>query len=100
MCSSFVCLVLIQSFVEKQGEKNELREEKLMLKADKERMEQQLKAMNIPGTGFMPAHPTVYQAAVNKVPTYPSYGFVPMWHYMPPSARDTSQDHELRPPAA
>ncbi|KAK6161339.1 hypothetical protein DH2020_004720 [Rehmannia glutinosa] len=46
------------------------------------------------------SHPPVYQAEVNKVPMIPNYGFVPMWHYLPPSARDTSQDHELRPPAA
>ncbi|KAK6161325.1 hypothetical protein DH2020_004706 [Rehmannia glutinosa] len=86
--------------IDAAAEKNELREEKLVLKADKEKIEQQLKTMCIPRTGFMPAHPPVYQAEINKVPMIPSYGFVPMWHYLPPSARDTSQDHELRPPAA
>ncbi|KAI6694142.1 hypothetical protein NL676_021852 [Syzygium grande] len=84
-----------------KAEKNELREEKLSLKADKERMEQQLKAMTVPPAGFVPPHPTAaYHAGANKMPVFPSYGFIPMWQYMPPSARDTSSDHELRPPAA
>ncbi|KAM3708206.1 hypothetical protein ACJW31_02G080200 [Castanea mollissima] len=83
-----------------KAEKHELREEKLLLKADKERMEQQLKAMAIPPAGFMPGHPAAYHAGPNKMPVFPSYGFVPMWQYMPPAAHDTSHDHELRPPAA
>lgn len=49
----------------------------------------------------MPAHPgTVYPAVPNNMPVYPSYSVYPMWHYLPPSVRDTSHDHELRPPAA
>lgn len=76
-----------------QSEKNELREEKLVLKADKEKMEVQLKSMAMSAPGYMPA---AYQ---NKM-VYPSYSLVPMWHYLPPSTRDTSRDHELRPPAA
>ena len=84
----------------KQAEKNELREEKLVLKTDKERMEQQLKSMAVPPAGFMHAHPQVYPAAPKQMPMYPGYSLVPMWQYLPPSARDTSQDHELRPPAA
>ncbi|KAI3469749.1 hypothetical protein Pfo_026412 [Paulownia fortunei] len=91
---------LLEEIKNLKAEKNELREEKLMLKADKERMEQQLKTMSVPPTGFMPAHPPIYQTEVKKVPMFPSYRFVPMWQYLPPSARDTSQDHELRPPAA
>ncbi|XP_030533893.1 transcription factor bHLH104-like [Rhodamnia argentea] len=84
-----------------KAEKNELREEKLSLKADKERMEQQLKAMTVPPAGFVPPHPaTAYHAGANKMPVFPSYGYIPMWQYMPPAARDTSSDHELRPPAA
>lgn len=83
-----------------QAEKNEIREEKLKLKADKYRMEQQLKTMNIPATRFTAAPPAVYQAEVNKVRMLPSYGFVPMWQYLSPSVRDTSQDDKLRPPAA
>lgn len=60
-------------------------------------MEQQLKTMGMLPSGFMPAHPAAYQ---NKMAVYPSYSLVPMWHYLPPSTRDTSHDHELRPPAA
>ncbi|GFQ00698.1 transcription factor bhlh104 [Phtheirospermum japonicum] len=91
---------LLEEINNLKAEKNELREEKIMLKADKERLEQQLKTVSVPPTGFVPAHPPVYQAEANKVPIIPSYGFIPMWHYLPPSTRDTSQDHELRPPAA
>ncbi|PIM99043.1 hypothetical protein CDL12_28465 [Handroanthus impetiginosus] len=83
-----------------KAEKNELREEKMRLKADKERMELQLKTMNVPPTGFMPAHLPSYEAGVNKVPMFSSYGYIPMWQYLPPSVHDTSRDHELRPPAA
>ncbi|KAK7279215.1 hypothetical protein RJT34_24261 [Clitoria ternatea] len=75
-----------------KAEKNELREEKLVLKADKERIEEQLKGMPLP----VPA----YQAGVNKMAVYPNYGYIPMWQYLHPSARDTSQDHKHRPPAA
>ncbi|KAL8515758.1 hypothetical protein ACS0TY_014445 [Phlomoides rotata] len=75
-----------------KAEKNELREEKVKLKADKERMEQQVKTMNIVTTTHSPE--------VNKMTMFPSYGFVPMWQYLPNSARDTSQDQILRPPAA
>ncbi|GAV90891.1 hypothetical protein CFOL_v3_34291, partial [Cephalotus follicularis] len=80
--------------------KNELRDEKLILKSDKEKMEQQLKVMAIPPTGFLPAQPAAYHAGASKMAVYPSYSLIPMWQYMPPSASDTSHDHELRPPAA
>ncbi|KAJ8547253.1 hypothetical protein K7X08_010839 [Anisodus acutangulus] len=80
-------------------EKNELREEKLALKADKERMEQELKATAAPAS-FIPPHPAAYHPTVNKMAVFPSYGYVPMWQYLSPSSRDTSQDHVLRPPAA
>lgn len=86
-----------------QAEKNELREEKLVLKADKERIEKQLKSMPMAPAGFMAppvAAAAAYQAGVNKMAVYPNYGYIPMWQYLPQSARDTSQDHELRPPAA
>ncbi|PPD98506.1 hypothetical protein GOBAR_DD04466 [Gossypium barbadense] len=82
------------------AEKNEIREEKLVLKANKERIEQQLKTLNVSAAGYLPAHPAGYHAAANKMAIFPGYGLVPMWQYLPPSARDTSQDHELRPPAA
>lgn len=70
-----------------------------MLKADKEKTEQQLKSMVVPSSGYMPQIPA---AAFNhnKMAVYPSYGYMPMWHYMPQSVRDTSRDQELRPPAA
>ncbi|XP_041001361.1 transcription factor bHLH104-like isoform X1 [Juglans microcarpa x Juglans regia] len=91
---------LLEEIKNLKAEKNELREEKLTLKADKERMEQQLKAMAIPPAGFMPGHPAAYHSGPNKMAVWPSYGLVPMWQYLPPAARDTSHDHELRPPAA
>ncbi|KAK4744577.1 hypothetical protein SAY87_010889 [Trapa incisa] len=84
-----------------KAEKNELREEKATMKADKERLGEQLKTTSMPPTGFMPGHPTAYHhPGLNKMAVYPSYGFIPMWQYMPPSAHDTSSDHTLRPPAA
>ncbi|KAM7485193.1 hypothetical protein LguiA_001202 [Lonicera macranthoides] len=92
---------LLEEIKTLKAEKNELREEKLILKAEKEKMEQQLKARTISPPGFMPPHPAPYQAgSSNKMPVFPSYGFVPMWQYLPSSTRDTSHDHELRPPAA
>ncbi|XP_044498253.1 transcription factor bHLH104-like isoform X1 [Mangifera indica] len=83
-----------------KAEKNELREEKLILKADKEKIEQQLKAMAHSTAAFMPAHPAAYHAGMNKMAVFPSYGLIPMYQYLPQSSRDTSRDHELRPPAA
>ncbi|XP_020223011.1 transcription factor bHLH104 [Cajanus cajan] len=87
-----------------KAEKNELREEKLVLKADKERIEKQLKGMAVAPAGFMAppvaAAAAAYQAGMNKMAVYPNYGYIPMWQYLPPSSRDTSHDHELRPPAA
>ncbi|XP_021899523.1 transcription factor bHLH104 isoform X2 [Carica papaya] len=91
---------LVEEIKSLKAEKNELREEKLVLKADKEKIEQQLKAMVVPSAGFMPTHPAAYHASANKMAVFPSYGFIPMWQYLPPSSRDTSHDHELRPPAA
>ncbi|XP_050374929.1 transcription factor bHLH104-like [Argentina anserina] len=94
---------LLEEIKSLKAEKSELREEKVVLKADKEKLEQQLKAMSIPASGFMPAHqavPAAYHPGAAKMAVYPSYGMVPMWHYLPPSTRDTSRDHELRPPAA
>lgn len=81
-------------------EKNELREEKLLLKADKERIEQQVKSMNVLPTGFVSPHPAAYTAGVNKMMAYPNYGGYPMWHWIPQTSLDTSQDHVLRPPVA
>ncbi|XP_039038543.1 transcription factor bHLH104-like [Hibiscus syriacus] len=96
--------VLIRIFLEKKinliQAKNEPRAEKLVLKANKERIEQQLKTMTVPPTGYVHAHPVPYHPGANKMAVFPSCGLVPMWQYLPPSVRDTSQDHELRTPAA
>ncbi|CAK9160073.1 unnamed protein product [Ilex paraguariensis] len=92
--------MLLEEMKTLKAEKNELRAEKLILKADKKRMEQQLEAMTIPPAGFMPAHQATYHTGTNKISVFPGYSFAPMWQYLPPSACDTSQDHELRPPAA
>ncbi|KAG7542953.1 Myc-type basic helix-loop-helix (bHLH) domain [Arabidopsis thaliana x Arabidopsis arenosa] len=89
---------LLEEIKSLKAEKNELREEKLVLKADKEKTEQQLKSMTVPSSGFMPQIPAAFNH--NKMAVYPSYGYMPMWHYMPQSVRDTSHDQELRPPAA
>ncbi|KAF8119075.1 hypothetical protein N665_0001s0131 [Sinapis alba] len=90
---------LLEEIKSLKAEKNELREEKLALKAEKEKTEQQLKSMMVvPSTGFMPQIPAPFNQ--NKMAVYPSYGYMPMWHYMPQSVRDTSRDQELRPPAA
>ncbi|KAJ0245570.1 Transcription factor bHLH104 [Hirschfeldia incana] len=89
---------LLEEIKSLKAEKNELREEKQALKVEKEKTEQQLKSMMVPSTGFMPQIPTPFNQ--NKMAVYPSYGYMPMWHYLPQSVRDTSRDQELRPPAA
>ncbi|XVF38429.1 hypothetical protein REPUB_Repub20aG0101000 [Reevesia pubescens] len=91
---------LLEEIKSLKAEKNELREEKLVLKANKEKIEQQLKTMTIPSAGYVPTNPAAYHPGSNKMAVFPGYGLVPLWQYLPPSARDTSQDHELRPPAA
>ncbi|CAH9103925.1 unnamed protein product [Cuscuta europaea] len=83
-----------------KAEKNELRKEKITLKADRERLEQQLKATTAPPAGFLPPHPAVYHPRPDNVTVFPSYGYLPMWHYATPPARDSSQDHKLWSPAA
>ncbi|CAN1840971.1 Transcription factor bHLH104 [Linum perenne] len=82
------------------AEKNELREEKFTLKADKVKIEQQVKAMSVPpSSGFMQPHPATYHAGSTKMPMYPTYNLEPLWQYLPPTVYETSRDHELRPPA-
>lgn len=106
LLQSYIALVfeskVLHFFPHQQAEKNELREEKLVLKADKERIEKQLKALPVAPAGYMtpPVAAAAYQAGVNKMALYPNYGYIPMWQYLPQSVRDTSHDHELRPPAA
>ncbi|GFZ14255.1 basic helix-loop-helix (bHLH) DNA-binding superfamily protein [Actinidia rufa] len=57
---------LVEEIQSLKAEKNELREEKLVLKADKEKMEQQLKAVAISPAGFLPTPPAAYHAGANK----------------------------------
>ncbi|EPS62474.1 hypothetical protein M569_12315, partial [Genlisea aurea] len=93
-----------------KAEKNELRQEKNVIKNEKEMIEHQLKTLSgappppppRPPTshGFIPGLPPVYHTNASKVSVIPSYGFVPMWQYLPVGCGDTSEDHELRPPAA
>ncbi|XP_057457131.1 transcription factor ILR3-like [Lotus japonicus] len=97
---------LQEKIKELKTEKNELRDEKQRLKTEKERLEQQLKSMNAQPS-FMPppqALPAAFaaqgQAHGNKLVPFISYPGVAMWQFLPPAARDTSQDHELRPPVA
>ena len=93
-------------------EKNELRDEKTRLKADKERLEQQVKAMSVPPAGFMP-HPIAFhpaaatvafaphgQALANKAGSVTAFPGVAMWQWMPPAVVDTTQDTKLWPPNA
>ncbi|XP_073053447.1 transcription factor bHLH104-like [Primulina eburnea] len=82
---------------EKEDEKNELREEKLVLK---ERIKQKLKSITVQPIGVIPAYPPAYQAGANKMSVFPSYSFIPVWQYLSSSTCDKSQDHALRPPAA
>ncbi|KAE8725921.1 Detected protein of confused Function [Hibiscus syriacus] len=68
-------------------EKNEIRDEKLALKANNEKIEQQLKTLTASPAGYLPAHPVGYLAAANKMAVFPGYGFVPTWQYLPPSVQ-------------
>ncbi|KAH9625494.1 hypothetical protein KSS87_018353 [Heliosperma pusillum] len=89
---------LLEEIESLKAEKNELREEKLKLKEEKVKMEQEFmkSAMAAPA----PLYSEAYHGGANKMGLYPSYGMYPMWNYLPPSIRDTSRDHVLRPPAA
>ncbi|KAF3450465.1 hypothetical protein FNV43_RR06548 [Rhamnella rubrinervis] len=88
----------------RMAEKNELRDEKQRLKAEKDSLDQQVKALsNQPS--FL--HPSALAAPYTRpghvvgsklVPF--GYPGISMWQFMPPAAVDTSQDHVLRPPVA
>ncbi|KAL7131028.1 hypothetical protein ABFS83_13G172100 [Erythranthe nasuta] len=100
-------LKLQEKIKELKAEKTELRDEKQRLKAEKDKLEQQLKTMNTPQPGFLPAPPAIptafaaqNQAVGNKMVPIISYPGVAMWQFMPPASIDTSQDHVLRPPVA
>ena len=97
-----------------QMEKSELRDEKQRLKAEKEKLEQQIKLTSMSPHGY-PPHPAALHAAAMmafshsqptnvkgvSIPNYPGMGMgMGMWQWMPPAALDTSQDHMLRPPVA
>ncbi|KAH7669255.1 Myc-type basic helix-loop-helix (bHLH) domain-containing protein [Dioscorea alata] len=91
-----------------RAEKNELRDEKIKLKTDKEILEQQLKAMNMAPAGYMP-HPMVFHPAIfapqgqtpaTKSSSSPAFPSVPMWRWLPPSLVDTTKDAKLWPPNA
>ncbi|KAI3504448.1 hypothetical protein L1887_25921 [Cichorium endivia] len=95
-------LELQEKIKELKTEKNELRDEKQRLKAEKEKLEQQI---NIQPSfmGAPPGIPTGYpqvQAMGNKMVPVMSYPGMAMWQFLPPTAVDTSQDHELHPPVA
>ncbi|KAJ0985769.1 hypothetical protein J5N97_004125 [Dioscorea zingiberensis] len=79
-------------------EKNELRGEKIRLKADKEKLEQQLKAMDMPPAGYMP-HSIVFQPAMfappgptpaTKASSSLAFPGVPMWRWLPPTVMGTN----------
>ncbi|KAI8558322.1 hypothetical protein RHMOL_Rhmol04G0082400 [Rhododendron molle] len=98
----------LRSEAQKLRESNEEIQERIKeLKEEKEKAEQQVKAMTAQ-PGFLPhpsaAMPAGYgaqgQAADNKLMPFISYPGVAMWQFIPPSVRDTSQDHVLRPPVA
>lgn len=88
-----------------------LRDEKTELKAEKERLERQMKTISLPAAAFMPhlsaihsatasVFPAQGQPGANKMAAYPGFPGVAMWQWMPPAVVDTSQDHKLRPPVA
>ena len=96
-----------------QGEKSELREEKIRLKAEKEKLEQQLKAVTLP-PGYMP-HSSAVQAAAAAfaaqaqaaavgsaskplAPT-PIYPNLATWHWLPPSSEPGEEQARYSPVA-
>nr|QJQ51186.1 bHLH transcription factor bHLH4.2 [Gardenia jasminoides] len=91
---------------ELKAEKNELRDEKQKLKAEKDKLEHQLKALSSQ-PGFL-SHPsaiptpflTPHQVFSSKMTPFIGYHGTSTWHFMPPAAVDTSEDHVLRPPVA
>jgi len=82
--------------VKGQSEKNELKEEKLQLRARKESMELKMKSI----AGFVPVQPAMYRSGGNKVMAFSGYGGLPVWQWISPAVLDTSQDHVLRSPVA
>lgn len=101
---------LQETIRELKVEKNELRDEKLSLKCEKERLEKQLKSVNIlPGYVAHPAavhaavaaYPSQNQSRFTKSTSFPEMPFqITMAQWMPPATVDISNDHVLRPPVA
>ena len=87
-----------------QVEKNELREEKVRLKNDKDRLDLQVKTMMPPSFGLPQAAMAAAFAAQQQhklqAPGQAAMSNFGMWQFLPPQVLDTSQDHTLRPPAA
>lgn len=87
-----------------QAEKNELRDEKQRLKAEKDSLDQKVKSLSIqprflhPSTLAAPYSGPGHVVGSKLVPF--GYPGISMWQFMPPAAVDTSQDHVLRPPVA
>ncbi|KAF4398010.1 hypothetical protein G4B88_019731 [Cannabis sativa] len=89
----------------RMAEKNELRDEKQRLKAEKDILDKQVKAMTSqPSFMHPPAMPSPFaspgQVVGGKLVPFVGYPGLSMWQFMPPAAVDTSQDHVLRPPVA
>lgn len=96
-----------------QMEKNELREEKMKLKADKEKFEHRIKAISLPPACFMP-HPLAYHPAAapassanvhapsDKAAHFAAHPGMSMgmWQWLPSAAMDTTKDTNLWPPNA
>lgn len=97
---------LEEKIIELKAEKNELRDEKQQLKVEKEKLEQQVKAITTQPaffpypSGIPPPFGPPGQVVGSKIVPFMGYPGVPMWHFMPPTAVDTSEDHVLRPPVA
>ncbi|KAI3977928.1 hypothetical protein MKX01_036768 [Papaver californicum] len=85
-------------------EKSELREEKVRLKAETEKMDKTLKEMGMPSPILSPLaafhESAAFSTAGKTVPYQINYPPIAMWKWIPPSSLDTSQDHVLRPPVA
>ena len=94
-----------------QGEKSELRDEKIRLKAEKDKLEQQVKAVTLP-PGYMP-HSAAVQAAAAAfaaqaqaassaskplAPT-PIYPNLATWHWLPPSSDQVEEQVRYSPVA-
>ncbi|KAJ4966837.1 hypothetical protein NE237_018686 [Protea cynaroides] len=60
-----------------KAEKTELHEEKLLLNADKEKMEQEVKAATVLTVGFVPPPPVACHTKANKMIAFTGHGRFP-----------------------